>query len=197
MTSEPRTNKGNTMNKMAKGALATGVGVALLLGGGGTLAVWNQTVSANAGTIAAGDLKLKAETGVWTSNLSGEIENINLYKIVPGEALTYTQELGVTLKGDRMAATLGTSGDPIATFGPNDVSYTGPVFTNEDGEALPTVTTEGRTTAQLTPADTGTVTATATFTFKDVDGRKSAEATAQLSNIEYVLTQKVPTPAAP
>ena len=31
------------MNKMAKGAIATGLGVALLIGGGGTLAIWNDT----------------------------------------------------------------------------------------------------------------------------------------------------------
>ncbi|GAA3326839.1 MULTISPECIES: alternate-type signal peptide domain-containing protein [Paeniglutamicibacter] len=51
------------MNKMTKGALATGLDVALLLGGGGTLAVWNKSVAEPAGTITSGDLELTAGTG--------------------------------------------------------------------------------------------------------------------------------------
>ena len=113
-------NKGNTMNKMAKGALATGVGVALLLGGGGTLAVWNQSFASEAGTIASGDLNMTAGTAAaWTSNLQSapiDVDDIADYKAIPGEELTYSQDLDVTLKGDHISANLTTTGAVAAAF---------------------------------------------------------------------------------
>lgn len=44
------------MNKMAKGALATGVGIILLVGGCGTLATSDQTSNASMGSVVAGEL---------------------------------------------------------------------------------------------------------------------------------------------
>lgn len=44
--------------------MAAGFGAALLVGGGGTLAVWNATTEANAGTILSGNINLIAGTGV-------------------------------------------------------------------------------------------------------------------------------------
>ncbi|MGW9402452.1 alternate-type signal peptide domain-containing protein [Arthrobacter sp. NPDC055585] len=171
---------------MAKGALATGVGVALLLGGGGTLAVWNDTANAQAGTIAAGTLDLKEPAkGTWTSNISGTVVDITTYKIVPGETLTYTQQLDVTLVGDQMKATLGIDGVPASTFANGDVRVEGPKFTDAGGVVLKD--------GVLTPdnAKKGKVTASATFAF-DAANQSSVNATANLANIVYKLSQMDP-----
>ena len=51
---------------LIKGTAAIAVGAALLLGGGGTLAAWNDSVSAAPGTITAGTLDVaKTAAGVW------------------------------------------------------------------------------------------------------------------------------------
>lgn len=46
------------MKKLTKGTIAAGVGVALLLGGGTTLAYWNDSVNMAGSTIQAGNLQL-------------------------------------------------------------------------------------------------------------------------------------------
>lgn len=76
------------MNKMTKGSIATGVDVALLLGGGGTLAVWNTSVQSGAGRIAAGNLDLSAAKGVWTDAKTEIINDIGSYAVVPGDVFS-------------------------------------------------------------------------------------------------------------
>ena len=91
---------------MTKGAIVTAAGVMLLIGGGGTLAVWNVEQNAQAGTVASGDLNLVAEAGVWTVAGPAEPIDIDTYQIVPGDTLTYTQNVDITLDGDNISATL-------------------------------------------------------------------------------------------
>ncbi|MBP2374097.1 alternate-type signal peptide domain-containing protein [Paeniglutamicibacter psychrophenolicus] len=90
---------------MTKGALATGLGIALLIGGGSTLAVWNVEATAHAGTITSGNMTLKAGTGTW-ENAAGTDVVLSTYKVVPGDKLTLTQPVEVTLEGDLMEAEL-------------------------------------------------------------------------------------------
>ena len=54
------------MNKLTKGAIATAAGIALLLGGAGTFALWNGQTTIAGGTISTGTLAI-ASTGspVW------------------------------------------------------------------------------------------------------------------------------------
>ncbi len=97
------------MNKLIKGAIAGAAGIALLLGGAGTFALWNSSASVAGGTIVAGDLLVadSGTAGVWTVN--GGVTPITLsgYKIVPGDVLTYTKTVNVTASGDSLVATLG------------------------------------------------------------------------------------------
>ena len=176
------------MNKMAKGALATGVGVALLLGGGGTLAVWNQTQAANAGQIAAGDLELTTQAGVWT-NAYGNVVDLDPanqvpdYKVVPGDVLTYTQTMDVKLVGDLMQAKLSIQNVPTSTFVAQNVTIDNVVVKDAKGNDLKD--------AVLKPANSGKVTASAKFTFKqDTDLRSSVNALADFKNISYKLDQQ-------
>jgi alternate signal-mediated exported protein len=97
------------MNKMTKGALATGLGVALLVGGGGTLAVWNAEATKTAGTIVAGNMTLDAGEGKWT-NVNGKDVDLAEYKVVPGDVLTFTQPVTVGMTGDLLEAALTTTG---------------------------------------------------------------------------------------
>lgn len=167
------------MNKMIKGAAFAGVGVALLLGGGGTLAVWNATDDAKAETIYAGDLDLVAPKGTWSSSKGGAITDIANYRVVPGETLTYAQNLTLKLEGDQMEANLAVSGLP--TLG-SYVSFAGPVLRNTAGEILPTTVLNANSPDQIT--------ATATFAFnQNAVGRQGAGEQFDLSSVNYTLTQ--------
>jgi alternate signal-mediated exported protein len=97
------------MNKLVKGSIAGAAGIALLLGGAGTFALWNSTATVNAQTITAGSLSLVANhDGVWKQGTATITPAT--YKIVPGTTLEFTQTLTVTAVGDGLKANLTHSG---------------------------------------------------------------------------------------
>lgn len=186
------------MNKIAKGAIATGVGVILLAGGSGTLATWNQSQNASLGQIASGDLNLTAAPGVWTNGAGTVIPVIGDYRVVPGDTLTFTQPLTVTLSGNLMSANLAatnTSGSAFA--GKATVSATELTRLNTHGTPVTTDDTMDVVPATgLTQADSGAVTAKTTFKFNtSTIGRDAANLTHVLGTVGYALTQVAPVPA--
>lgn len=95
------------MNKLAKGALATGLGTALLLGGGATLALWND--SANVG--ASQDIN----TGVLTLDTAGGSWSASPELWVPGDSFSYTTDVSIVAQGDNLSSEL--SIDPMSLTG--------------------------------------------------------------------------------
>lgn len=95
------------MNKLAKASLATAAGVALLLGGTGTFAVWNDSTDGDgAAIIAAGNLVVdeSATAGVWKAG--NAVIDIDDYRVSPGDVLVYTKQMRVVAEGDGLTATL-------------------------------------------------------------------------------------------
>lgn len=170
------------MNKMTKGALATGLGVALLIGGGGSLAVWNTSAQANAGTIVAGDLGLEAGAGTWRNSAGTDVtEKVQggKYKIVPGDSLTFTQPVTVELSGEMMKAKLSVTGAPQGTFTQGNYDISGDV-----------VDANGNTVFDQILTKSGSYIASATFTFKEgTTGVQDTGASYDFSNIAYKLDQ--------
>jgi len=116
------------MNKNAKGAVAIGAAALLLLGGGGTFALWNDEATISAGSVESGKLDLVAATGegTWYSDsaLTDEIEFGNGgagYAIVPGDTVYWeSPDLTVTAEGDNLSfAFLAELDSAIATSYPN------------------------------------------------------------------------------
>lgn len=194
------------MNKMTKGAIATGVGVALLLGGGGTLAVWNTSENAKSGPITAGDLNLVAGAGTWTSETTGlPIGNINDYRIVPGETLKFAQNLEVTLLGDGMEASLElvtTNAAATSSFDSSNVEIS-PIRLTAASDPTKVLDAMNLTPTTLAVAIDGTanVVAAVEFKFDNIsdfqgtpkeDNRADTGATYEFSNVGYNLQQKQP-----
>lgn len=184
------------MNKATKGALATGAGVLLLLGGGGTLALWNTDEAISAGTVRAGQLDLTPDGGgAWTvtntaAGVTGQaITDIDDYRVVPGDVLTFTQTVDVTLEGDHMEATLAiTPGAVTDTFG-SAVVVSPVTMKDSAGDPLPA-------TLNGSEAD---VKASATFRFSDAvlastAGNDGSGDTYDFGNVKFVLTQVPYTP---
>lgn len=174
------TEAGNIMKNKSlfKGAAAIAVGGALLLGGGGTLAWWNAADAAQPGTIIAGDLNVEAAAGAWTDRAGNPI-NISTYRVVPGDLLTYTQVLDVTLGGDKMAANLVAERTGAADgFDPASVTVSAPRLT-AGGEPI----ANPLTTSQ-------DVTASITFEFKSTtSGRTDVGDSVDLGNVAFTLQQ--------
>ena len=96
------------MNKLIKGSIAGAAGIALLLGGAGTLASWNDTASIAGGTIVAGNLAIGTSTtaATWTINGGTPRADLTGYKAVPGDVIVYTKPVSITATGDNLVATL-------------------------------------------------------------------------------------------
>ncbi len=187
------------MNKMVKGAIATGVGVVLLVGGGGTLATWNQAQSASMGSVVSGDLNLEVNTatnsGKWT-NAAGTVVDVKAYRVVPGDTLTYTQDLKMTLTGDLMAAKLSLTGAGANTgFTPASVVVSATALTDKSVTASAPSPISASTV--LTPAVNGhLVTASTTFTFlASTSNRDSVNQTYDFKSVGYKLEQQAPVSA--
>jgi alternate signal-mediated exported protein len=166
---------------LIKGTAAIAVGAALLLGGGGTLASWNASTTQNPGTVVAGDLDVVADAGVWTDR-NGAPVTISTYKVVPGDKLTYTQDLNVTLTGDKMAANVAATGaGAVNGFTAANVTVTDPVLTVGDTAVSNPLTTSG------------TVTATITFEFKSgTTGRSDVTKSYNFGSVAFTLNQIAP-----
>ena len=102
------------MNKMLTGSIAGAAGVALLLGGAGTFALWNDDAAIAGATINAGTLTVEASNSAWSDD-QGAIDDLANYLIVPGDTLTYVTTLTVDAQGDNLHATLNVPENPIAT----------------------------------------------------------------------------------
>lgn len=99
------------MNKLAKGAIAGAAGIALLLGGAGTFALWNDSASVNGSSVTAGTLAFASNTtaGSWsnaTATTPVPITDISTFRIVPGNTLKYTKALTVNATGNDLKGQL-------------------------------------------------------------------------------------------
>lgn len=174
------------MNKMTKGAIVTAAGVMLLIGGGGTLAVWNVQQNAAVGTVAAGDLNLVAGAGVWTVAGQAEAIDISTYRIVPGDTLTYTQNVDITLDGDNISANLTVVNAAGVNTGFTQGTYTtSPVTLAKDGAPIANPLDEDD--------DVTNAVASVSFDFLTTTaGRDSVDATYDFSAVAFKLEQIAP-----
>jgi alternate signal-mediated exported protein len=98
------------MNKLVKGAVAGAAGIALLLGGAGTFALWNASVGVSSGTISTGTLAFGTSASpVWTDKSAGATTTTfdpTVNKIVPGDVVQLVQTVTVTGSGKNLVASL-------------------------------------------------------------------------------------------
>lgn len=98
MSAHAATRKPTTMTKAlaAVGAAAV-LGAGLFTANGGSFALWSDDAEiGNDITITAGDLDLETRKGKWTVNDEAKPPH---YRMVPGDTLTYTQDIKLTAKG--------------------------------------------------------------------------------------------------
>ena len=190
------------MNKLTKAAIAGGVGIALLLGGAGTLATWNSSSSISGGTIVAGNLVFGTPAaGSWTvAHLvagsttiysTAVATTLSAFKASPGDKLIYTTTVPITVTGTNLVATLGltpgaiagTASAVTATQATNNAFAS--FLTANTAVAMTGTGISGTSPAYVINGASGvatTATVTATITF--VSGAAGAENAAMLGSVD-------------
>jgi alternate signal-mediated exported protein len=188
------------MNKFAKGSLAAGAGLVLLLGGAGTLAYWNDSAQLTGGTISAGTLELEAAPGTWYHE-GTEIADVSTWAMVPGDELTYEVDLSLTAVGSNMAGEIALNQDFIISEAAGDQITVD--LEVADGKSLPkgvvpataedTLSFTGQIGDKTTPA-TLPVQITVSFPFDENNVQNDSKgAVVDLQQVTFTATQ---TPAA-
>ena len=192
------------MNKLLKGAIAGAAGVALLLGGAGTFAMWNDDAAVAGGAVASGTLTIAegTEPPVWSDISSdavvgGVIADIATFKIVPGDTLKLTQDVLINATGDNLEATLAFDPDSI----PDDlvaenIALKGALDFALTATGATVVRDNGDGTFQIAPSvDESTVALTLTVKFpSDTVGLAAQGGSVDLSALDFTLTQTRPVP---
>lgn len=167
-----------------KGSVAAAAGIAVLLGGAGTFALWNQ--SGSIGTVGTETGELTAEFSgatAWedvTPGAAGAITDITAFRMVPGDTVVGTTTVEVTATGENLLvdATLDTS----ATTLPEGVSADVVLTDADDAEVTTLQGSNDGTTYNLT--------AEVTLTF-DADAAASMAEPIDLSNVKIDLQQRL------
>lgn len=98
------------MKKVTKATIAAVAAGALLLGGAGTIALWQQSETVDAGTVNTGHLALTVENnGVWTDISDGGAGvpfDPATEQIVPGDVVAYTQTVQIDAEGKNIQGAL-------------------------------------------------------------------------------------------
>lgn len=166
------------MNKLTKAGIATAAGIALLMGGAGTLAFWNDGAGLGGGTVTAGHLNLtSAGDGAWDEDLDF---------IVPGDTVTYTETLTLSAVGDNLSFELNADLDDLDTF---DAITVTPTFVVTDGTTAQNITPG--TAVSLAEGDyTVEVTVVVEFPWgTDAPGNEDEDAQIVLGDIRITATQ--------
>jgi alternate signal-mediated exported protein len=193
--------KGHIMNKLTKGAIAGAAGIALLLGGAGTFALWNGTTGVTGGNVTAGTLAFTTSSATatpWTdTSVTPNTTSATAPLMVPGDTFTYTQTVGVTGTGKNLRATLAL--DPSTLGIPTDLSVaTAPSTTIPVTVSMAITPLTGTATVSgnvisfgSTAASTFTVVVTVKFDSSTAGVLGQGE-TVALSNAKLLLTQVRP-----
>ena len=186
------------MNKLVKGAIAGAVGVALLLGGAGTFALWNSSIGVASGTVATGTLTFGTATGAtWKDNSPGALTttfNPATQKIVPGDVVALTQTVTISATGKNLVAQLAYAPSTVV-IPPDLVGKIVPTLTVTKVSGDATITGTGPYT--ITPVAGGTTTFTVVISYAfdktlgdlvghGTDGQNEA---VDLSGASFTLTQ--------
>lgn len=183
------------MNKLLKGSVAGAAGVALLLGGAGSFALWNSTAEVNVGSVASGNLSITATgTPTWMDVSSDKtpsaIGDISTFKVAPGDTLELTQVVEIDARGDNLSATLSYDDLSLLAATAADDALLDELIISLDATGGANVARiVGTETFAVTPAtSTSTVTLTVTIEFPDtVTG--AAGGTVDFSTLAFKLQQ--------
>jgi alternate signal-mediated exported protein len=102
------------MRTRTKAWIAGAAGAAVLLGTGGTLALWQDESRLTGNTITTGRLAVSADAMSWTDESTSPgtpIGTIDDFRLVPGDVVEGRAVVRTTVEGDNLEAALSLAGD--------------------------------------------------------------------------------------
>ena len=189
------------MNKLVTGAVAGAAGIALLLGGAGTFALWNASTEVNASSVASGTLSLTpSSAGSWTDVTNGRnaaltTAQVAAYKVVPGSKLQFTQPITIAASGADLRADLTYDATSVTGSLKPYVTNALTVSTAAGSSTLPSGVTAGSTPGSyvVAPVAAGSTSAVVTFVVElpsTVTDAASQGGTLDLSKLTFTLKQR-------
>lgn len=184
------------MNKMIKGSIAGATGVALLMGGFGTYAVWSDESVQTGDSITSGNLDVQANAVSWTDNAAtpntlGNVNDWNLL-MVPGDVVTRTQTFTFTGAGKNLKGAIkfapGAEIEPANAAGGGSLADAFDINVAVTG--LPGLTAGPAANCWTFSAAGLPKTATTTVTYAlTADNQDLQDATATLANSTFTVVQ--------
>jgi alternate signal-mediated exported protein len=172
------------MNKIVIGSIAASAGMALLLSGAGTFAVWNSNTSTELSGIATGTLTLDPDTaGTWAAGTP------ELW--VPGDRSNYTESYTITGSGDELAATLSGAYSGITVDGVTATFAF--VVEDKNGDLVPTNTNQSYAFSSALSPYSAVATVDVEFNATGTTNQKSV---AEIGDVEVSLQQVTTTASA-
>jgi alternate signal-mediated exported protein len=183
------------MNKTVKGSLAGAAGIALLMGGFGSYALWQDSENLDATQVQSGHMTINTTPGAYddTSHVgSGDWSAGDL--MVPGDVITYTQTFTVTGTGENLHGTISLAN---ATFNngfngadPSNLTRTIDI-TSDNADVEADNTTENTSFTFDSPFDTAHLTAVVTYTFASVanQGTTDQDKSATTPATQFTIAQ--------
>jgi alternate signal-mediated exported protein len=165
----------STMNTMIKGSIAGATGIALLMGGFGTYALWSDSENLAAHTVQSGELDIATSAGVYDdANSAAANDWTATDKMVPGDKVTYTQTFTVKGSGKNLKGTIAYVKPALTSDFTNGLTHTVDITSSSA-----VITGTGGTFTFAQPFGTATLTAKVTYTLpantaNQVDQNKTA-----------------------
>ena len=177
------------MNTMIKGSIAGATGIALLMGGFGTYAVWSDSENLAENGVQSGQLNIDTAAGVYDdANTTASDDWTATDKLVPGDKVTYTQVFTVKGDGKNLAGTVTyTQPGLTSSFSPN-LDYSVKVTSNN---ATLTETAPGSNQFEFSdPFGTATLKAVVTYELpRSTAGTTNQNKAATLPAAAFTITQ--------
>jgi alternate signal-mediated exported protein len=163
------------MNKLVKGSIAGAAGIALLLGGAGTFALWNDSAAVTNATVSTGELSITAAAAqTWAdistkgspataSTLNGGTFDPAAHKLVPGDTITATQSVTINASGKNLLAKLTYVAGTVVIPAPLATDVTVTVNQPTGLAAGWSAVSDGAGGYTITPPQSAPITATTTF----------------------------------
>lgn len=168
------------MNKLVKGSIAAATGIVLLMGGAGSLALWNSTADISNQSVQAGNLSVTAAGGAWNSLPT---------RWVPGDEYTYTANVTVVATGENIEATLGIN--PASVTGDADLIADTDITLAVTG-VLPAGVSLVSGVYTVTAPGTYVLPVVVTVSFDEASTNVTQNDTINLNGLNFILQQVAP-----
>jgi alternate signal-mediated exported protein len=176
------------MNNTLKGALAGTAGIALLMGGFGSYALWSDSEQLAPSTVQSGELSIDTTPGSYDDTRTATAGDWAVGdKMVPGDVITYTQTFTVKGSGKNLEGTIALAPAAMSANGfGSGLTRSVTVTDTSDNTTLEPSGTNGFSFDA--PFGTATLKAVVTYTF-DASGTTDQNKAATTPTSTFTIAQ--------